>query len=150
MFPDRSVLELMSPVSFLEGVREVGLDDLQEFEAACLMRVLAKQELDNGIILNELIMIMENFGVLDQGPEDEEDSDDYIPDTEPETSEIGDTPYEDKPADATDKKDKRKKAKTYNLKNIDAKGIKILQKLARFLLLNYLHPREFFGAAIKK
>lgn len=44
------------------------------------MRVLGKPELDNAVILNEFIMIMENFGVLDQGEDD--DQDDYIPDTE--------------------------------------------------------------------
>ena len=34
--------------------------------------------------------------------------------------------------------------------NIDAKGIKILRKVARFLLKQFLHPREFFGKAITK
>ena len=29
------------------------------------MRVLAKPELDNSVILNEFVMIMENFGVMD-------------------------------------------------------------------------------------
>lgn len=29
------------------------------------MRVLAKPELDNAVILNEFVMIMENFGVMD-------------------------------------------------------------------------------------
>jgi hypothetical protein len=43
------------------------------------MRVLAKPELDNAIILNELTLIMENFGVTDM---DEDAEDDYIPDTE--------------------------------------------------------------------
>lgn len=37
-----------------------------------------------------------------------------------------------------------------DLKTIDAKGIKILRKLARFLLKQFLHPREFFGKAITK
>ena len=82
IFPDRTVLELLSPLSFLEGIKELGLDDLQEIEAACLMRVLAKPELENAIILNELALIMENFGVPD-GEEDAED--DYIPDTETES-----------------------------------------------------------------
>ena len=77
MFPDRSILELLSPRAFLQGIKEVGIEDLQEFEVACLMRVLAKPELDSAVILNEFIMIMENFGVPDQ----EEDSEDYIPDT---------------------------------------------------------------------
>ena len=29
------------------------------------MRVLAKPELDNAVILNEFVIIMENFGVMD-------------------------------------------------------------------------------------
>ena len=60
-------------------MREVGIDDLQEFEVACLMRVLGKPELDSCVILNEFIMIMENFGVMDQ---EEDGCDDYLPDTE--------------------------------------------------------------------
>ena len=84
IFPDRTVLELLNPITFLEGVREAGLEDLQEMEAACLMRVLSKPELDNSIILNELVLIMENFGVMDQM--DEDDGEDYIPDTETEVN----------------------------------------------------------------
>ena len=64
-FPDGTILELMSPIAFLEGCKEVGLDELSEMEAACLLRVLAKPELENAIILNEFVMIMENFGVPD-------------------------------------------------------------------------------------
>jgi hypothetical protein len=74
-FPDGTVLELLSPLGFLEGVREAsgGLDgDLSEMEAACLLRVLAKPELDNAIILNEFTMIMENFGVPDLYGDEEE------------------------------------------------------------------------------
>lgn len=65
-FPDGTILELLSPIGFLEGVKEAsGIEDLTEMEAACLLRVLAKPELDNAIILNEFTMIMENFGVPD-------------------------------------------------------------------------------------
>lgn len=32
-------------------------------EVACLMKVLAKPELDGAVILNEFALIMENFGV---------------------------------------------------------------------------------------
>lgn len=76
-FPDGTILELMSPIAFLEGVKEAGMEDLSEMEAACLLRVLAKPELENAIILNEFIMIMENFGVMDNYEEDD-DEDDYI------------------------------------------------------------------------
>lgn len=33
---------------------------------------------------------------------------------------------------------------------LNEKGVKILKKLARFLLERYMHPREFFGPTIKK
>lgn len=74
------------------GGREAGsgaIEDLTEMEAACLLRVLAKPELENAIILNEFTMIMENFGVPDiydertaaaAEEEDEDEYDDYIRD----------------------------------------------------------------------
>jgi len=61
---------LMSPVAFLEGIRDIGIDDLEEVEVACLMRVLAKPNMDSAILLTELIVIMENFGI---GEEEEEE-----------------------------------------------------------------------------
>ena len=47
-------------------------------------------------------------------------------------------------------KEQKKRARQHNLTNIDAKGIKILRKLARYLLKQFMHPREFFGKAISK
>lgn len=92
-FPDGTILELLTPLGFLEGVKEAtsgdGNSDLTEMEAACLLRVLAKPELDNAIILNEFTMIMENFGVPDLYPEeagaaaeeeDDDEFDDYVRD----------------------------------------------------------------------
>ena len=126
------------------------------------MRVLAKPELDSSVILNEFVMIMENFGVPDSMEDDE--FDDYIPDTEMSVDQSAEDPMKkaDKAKDADkkkedeifpkekdndkkegidaevedDKKDEkpRKKPRKHNLENIDAKGIKILRKLARFLL----------------
>ena len=58
------MLELLSPMAFLEGCKvELQLDSLSDIEIACLMRVLAKPELDDAIILNEFALILENFGV---------------------------------------------------------------------------------------
>jgi hypothetical protein len=83
-FPDGTILELMSPIAFLEGVKELGMEDLGEMEAACLLRVLTKPELESAIILNELILIMENFGVPDGLEDEDDDDDDYVPDEEDE------------------------------------------------------------------
>jgi hypothetical protein len=69
------VLELLSPIGFLEGVKEIGVTDLEEVEVACLMRVLTKADLENAILLRELIVIMENFGIKDdEGTVTEEES----------------------------------------------------------------------------
>lgn len=157
-------------------MREVGFEDVTELEAACLMKVLSKPELDNAVILNEFVLIMENFGIPPFS-EEEEYENDYEPDTEDEKAD------EDKD-NAGDKKDDVKKTdgKTED-GNEEAKGelnelsdklkkfgeakknrrplvIKfdildensqdILKKLARFLLERYMHPREFFGPTIKK
>ena len=70
-FKDGSILELISPRSFIDGVKDLGFDDVTELEAACLMKVLAKPELDNVVILNEFILIMENFGIPSLREEDE-------------------------------------------------------------------------------
>ena len=49
---------------FLEACKiELKIEDLSPIEIACIMRVLAKPQLDDAIILNELVAIMENFGV---------------------------------------------------------------------------------------
>jgi len=77
-FKDGSVLELMSPRGFLEGIKDLGFDDITELEAACLMKVLAKPELENAIILNEFVLIMENFGIPPIVEEDEAEND-YAP-----------------------------------------------------------------------
>jgi hypothetical protein len=57
------IIELLSPIGFLEGIKELGIVDLEEVEVACLMRVLTKPDLENAILLKELIIIMENFGI---------------------------------------------------------------------------------------
>jgi len=81
-FQDGTVIELLSPIAFLEGVKELGMVELSELEAACLLRVLSKPELENAIILNELVLIMENFGVVENY--DEDDEDDYVGEEEEE------------------------------------------------------------------
>lgn len=65
MIPEsKTVLELLMPEAFFEAIKlELNLRELSDIEVACLMRVLAKPELANAIILNEFALILENFGV---------------------------------------------------------------------------------------
>jgi hypothetical protein len=67
------VLELISPIGFLEGIKDLGITELEEIEVACLMRVLTKPNLDNAILLKELIIIMENFGIFEDEPAADKD-----------------------------------------------------------------------------
>jgi hypothetical protein len=71
-----TTLELLAPIGFLEGIKELGITDLEEVEVACLMRVLTKPNLENAILLKELIVIMENFGIYDDEGEEEGDEND--------------------------------------------------------------------------
>ena len=57
---------------------------------------------------------------------------------------------EEKKEDSKDAKGRSLKKRVHDLTKIDEKGIKILRKLARYLLKQFLHPREFFGKAISK
>jgi hypothetical protein len=41
----------------------LGIAELSELEVACLMRVLSKPEIDHAILLSELILVLENFGI---------------------------------------------------------------------------------------
>ena len=100
----------MSPRGFLEGIKDLGFDDITELEAACLMKVLAKPELENAIILNEFVLIMENFGIPPIVEEDEAEND-YVPtddeeekDKEPAEKE-GEKDAEQEKHDETEKKE---------------------------------------------
>jgi len=50
------------PMGFFEGIQTLGLD-LSDTEIKCLMIILMKPEFDNIILVQDLCMIMENFGI---------------------------------------------------------------------------------------
>lgn len=117
------VLELLSPIGFLEGVKEIGVTDLEEVEVACLMRVLTKSDLENAILLRELIVIMENFGIKDD--------------------EATLTEEESKPG-----KKRKQQALGLDLSQLDEKSIKILAKLMLALMELNVTLYDFFDGAI--
>ena len=57
-------IQLLSPLHFLEGLKNLQILDFTELEIACVMNVLAKPQLDNAILVDELVQIMQNFGVM--------------------------------------------------------------------------------------
>ena len=80
-FKNGQVLDLVPPKAFIQGVKDVGFDDIQEIEVNALMKVLSKPELDGAVILNEFVHIMESFGIPPFSDEDEFEND-YIADSD--------------------------------------------------------------------
>ncbi len=56
-------------MGLLEGIKDLGIDDLSETEVQSLLKVLSKPELDGAILMQEVFAIMENFGLYDEGPD---------------------------------------------------------------------------------
>lgn len=56
-------VELLSPEGFLRGLAELGMNNLSDKEVHCLMLILIKPELENHIMLQDVQMVMENFGI---------------------------------------------------------------------------------------
>lgn len=143
-------LELLSPIGFLEGVKDLGVTDLEEVEVACLMRVLTKADLENAILLRELIVIMDNFGIQDdEGPNGGNE--------EIDTSHGGNIPGEEGKADNNQPSSQKKKKKSggaaqqqagLDLSQLDEKSIKILAKLMLALMELNVSLYDFFDGAI--
>lgn len=51
---DGDIYELLSPYDLLQGIKDLGIEDLQKLEITYLMKVLSKPELDGNILLLEL------------------------------------------------------------------------------------------------
>jgi len=64
---------VIQAADFLDALRfePLSIAELSELEVACLMRVLSKPEIDHAIMLSELNLVLENFGI--QRVEEEDD-----------------------------------------------------------------------------
>jgi len=116
----------------------LGITDLEEIEVACLMRVLAKPTLENAILLQELVVIMENFGIYEDDAEPENIGENNIE----EDTQGKETPIEGK------KPKKKKAAKQMDLSLMDEKSIKVMAKLMLALMELNVSLYEFFEGCI--
>lgn len=57
---EEHTLPIISPEIFVEGLKALEVDNVSEIELACLMNVLVKPQLENGILIEELESIIEN------------------------------------------------------------------------------------------
>jgi len=64
-FEGETNVVVVQAADFLEALRNdpLNIAELSELEVACLMRVLSKPEIDHAILLNELNLVLENFGI---------------------------------------------------------------------------------------
>lgn len=58
---------MLHPEGLIQGIRDLGIDDLEKIEVTYLLKVLSKPELDGAILMQEFLQIMENFGLYDDG-----------------------------------------------------------------------------------
>lgn len=133
------------------------------------MRVLTKPELENAIMLRELIVIMENFGIYDDqnGEEGDINSDnqegkpnnqdeqsinegeDATPSRQVKDKSGGSTPHEAEGAGSSGtKKKKKKKGDAFDLTQLDDKSIKVLAKIILALMELNVSLYDFFDGAI--
>lgn len=61
---------------FLDSLKNppLSISELSELEVACLMRVLSKPEIDHAILLQELNLVLENFGIQPTTEENDPES----------------------------------------------------------------------------
>ena len=57
----------MTPDGFVTGLEELGITDLTNTELHCVLLILVKPEIENTIIASDLMMVMGNFGILEEG-----------------------------------------------------------------------------------
>ena len=133
-------LELLSPIGFLEGVKDLGVTDFEEVEIACLMRVLTKADLENAILLRELIVIMDNFGI-----QDDEGNENNAMDT---SQNAADDSEAKKSSGSKKKKKNGAAGAALDLSQLDEKSIKILAKLMLALMELNVTLYDFFDGAI--
>lgn len=63
---DGEEVELISPLDFLNGLRKLGIDDLQTLDYTCLIKVLAINETEKHIRVSDLVQILEDYGITER------------------------------------------------------------------------------------
>ena len=53
----------LSAQNFLGRMYQIGFQEITQLQVACMMRVLGKYDLDNAILFDDLMTLLENYGV---------------------------------------------------------------------------------------
>lgn len=68
---DGEEMELLTPMDFLNGLRVLGIEDMGSLESGCLIKVLSINEHDKLIRVNDLVQIIEDYGIINEESDDE-------------------------------------------------------------------------------
>lgn len=63
---EQEEVELITPMDFINGLRKLGIEDLQTLDYTCLIKVLAINEEEKLIRVNDLVQILEDYGITDK------------------------------------------------------------------------------------
>ena len=64
---------MLTPQGLIDGIKNLGIEDLNDKEMQYLLRVLTKPELEGAIVMQELLQIMENLGLYDESQAEKDD-----------------------------------------------------------------------------
>ena len=53
----------LSAQNFLGRMYQIGFQEITQLQVACMMRVLGKYDLENAILFDDLMTLLENYGV---------------------------------------------------------------------------------------
>lgn len=147
------VIELLQPIGLIEGIKDLGIDDLTEKEIHYVLRVLTKPELDGAIVFDELLKIMENLGLYEDEDGMDEDGMDGDMDMDGEEEEdvgarAGEGEQEAASQESPSDKPRRKKNEPLDLSRLDQKSVKIMVMLMVNLIQAEMTTQEFFADVI--
>ena len=132
-------IELLLPLSFLEGLKKLEINEFDQVEIGCLMNVLAKPQLENTIILDELIDIMTGWGVPEYfneeegfGAGDQESDNKHTPQETPEP--------------VNDQQTKKSKGKRKDIHSVSDDAKELMLNFLMFLEAESMTCANFFEA----
>eukprot|EP01022_Parablepharisma_sp_SALTPOND_P000995 TRINITY_DN105406_c4_g1_i1.p2 TRINITY_DN105406_c4_g1~~TRINITY_DN105406_c4_g1_i1.p2 ORF type:complete len:849 (+),score=138.53 TRINITY_DN105406_c4_g1_i1:84-2549(+) len=71
-------IEVIKPEDFFKGLKKVGILNLQPLEAECLLKVLATSDAVDDISVDNLVQILEDYGIIDPESRDSSKNSNFL------------------------------------------------------------------------
>ena len=69
---DNMEIDVIAPLDFLNGLRKLGIDDLQSLDYTCLIKVLSMKDPEKHIQVSDIVQILEDYGITEISSEEQE------------------------------------------------------------------------------